>query len=112
MTFIFAIFGDNSQIEDNTKSYLNVGDTGRLYVEGLDVVGVATTKQALDDLSKAAIAKDSIGYAQIYLTGRAFQVPKYTKALILENTFTARKIRILEGEHITQTGWIPYEWIK
>jgi len=102
----------NPTTEDTQKTLLSVGDEGRLYVEGLDLVGVATTKEALDELTKASVARDSIGYSNVYLEGRAFQVESNTKVLILDITFATRKIRILEGDYYGQSGWVPYEWVR
>ncbi len=104
--------GNYSSTNSNKQTSKFTGDEGILYVEGLDKVGVATTKAALDELTKASVARDSIGYARVYQEGRAFQVKTNTKILVLENTFTTTKVRILEGEHYGKSGWVPYEWIK
>ena len=106
---------DNSSTSEISKKQetgkLSVGDEGRLYIEGLDFVGVATTKEAMDELTKSAVAKDSIGYAKVYSEGRAFQVESNTKILIIGMKVGSRQVRILEGDYYGQSGWVPYEWV-
>ena len=116
---IISMFSSNGEDNSSTREIskkqetgrLSVGDEGRLYVEGLDFIGVATTKEAFDELTKASVARDSIGYAEVYSEGRAFQVESNTKILIIDITFGSNQVRILEGDYYGKTGWVPYEWV-
>jgi hypothetical protein len=79
---------------------------------GGPMVMLATTEAALDDLSKARIAGDKMGTFQVMAEGRAFPVDARTKVLVLDTTFTLRKVRVLEGPHLGKAGWVPMDWVK
>jgi hypothetical protein len=79
---------------------------------GGPMVMLATTEAALEDLSKARIAGDKMGIFQVMAEGRAFPVDSKTKILVLDTTFTLRKVRVLEGPHLGKAGWVPMEWVK
>lgn len=96
----------------STSSGLSVGSEGRVYVEGSSEVILAKTKSALDEMTKASTAGDIVGYKAPYLRGEAFFVNSNTKVLVLENTFASVKVRVLEGLHKNDVGWVPYEWVR
>lgn len=96
-----------SQTSDKT---VLAGEEGILD-NGIDISSVAVTKEALNELNKAANAKDEIGYEQIFLQGNAFLVKSGTSVLVLDNDVFTVKVRILEGEHRGKSGWVPYEWV-
>jgi len=93
-----------------TSDSLGTGEEGKLYT-GTGIVGVAITEEALDELTKAAIAKDSIGYQNVFLEGKAFLVDDYTKILVIEIKFSKEKVRVLEGDYYGKSGWVPTEWV-
>ncbi|MFZ2189364.1 MAG: hypothetical protein WA057_02300 [Candidatus Magasanikiibacteriota bacterium] len=97
---------------DSALSNVGVGQEGFLRTSdtGADVL-LATSEKSFDDLINASVAKDTIGMAQIVLNGNAFYIPYNTKVLVIESSFAKRKVRILEGEKVGETGWIPYEFV-
>lgn len=96
----------------STSKSVGIGDEGRLNDGSGDSVLVAVDKDTLDEMIKAAVAKDDYGYKQPYYEGRAYLVDKDTKVLVLERTWGGSiKFRILEGKHQNRIGWTPYEWV-
>jgi hypothetical protein len=79
---------------------------------GVDTVLVAINEKALDELVKAANAKDQIGLNLMLLEGQVFLVPCGIRIRILDRGFATSKIRILEGDHYAKAGWIPYEFTR
>jgi hypothetical protein len=82
-----------------------------LYVGSLDKITVARTKDALDRFSRAAAKKDRYGFAELALRDEVFLVPNRTRVLVIDYGFVTHQVRILEGEHAGETGWVPREWI-
>lgn len=101
--------GSTSEIKSASKS-VGIGDKGILYSEGDDIL-VAVDKKAFDEMTDAAVAKDMIGYEQIFYEGRSYWVESGTKVLVLDRDWGTTKFRILEGEHQSRIGWTPYEWV-
>jgi hypothetical protein len=91
---------------------VSVGQNGRLELPGGGSVVLAVDKKALDDFTKASVAKDTIGVAAMVLSGRLFEVPSGTKCLVIDRTFAARQVRIMEGDQFGASGWVAYEWVK
>lgn len=122
---IFGIVGFNScasntsSSTDNSNtmasSSINIGDDGVLR-NGDNQVPVAASEQAQSDLTNAAVAKDEVGYEQIFLRGDAFMVPAGTKAKLIGYGSgllgaAVYHIRIEGGDHDTEDGWVPMEWL-
>ena len=117
LSFTFSGGGDTSNPNSQPQSpqRLSTGEEGMLNnnnsrqdCEGIVSLGI--DKQAFSDLTDASVAKDQIGYARIFAEGRAFTAPNCTKVLAIDSTFTATEVRILEGEYLGASGWVPYEW--
>ena len=97
-----------------TSSHVKIGDNGYLRLPGGatgDIV-VLTSKAALDEYTKAAVNKDTYGMAQMVLNGEGFFVPQGTKVLVIDGSFTANQVRILEGTHTGEAGWVPFEFVS
>jgi len=76
---------------------------------------VPLDEEAEDEVVKLAAAKDDLGLRQMVISGRAILVPDGTKVKVIEVKgildWTCR-IRILEGDYIGQSGWVPVEFLK
>jgi hypothetical protein len=94
------------------SSGASVGSEARLHVDGLDTVMVAVDEQAFDEFTKASVAKDNIGIANLVLSGKLVEVPDNTRVLVVDMGLFRRKVRVLEGTHVGLAGWVPYEWVQ
>lgn len=76
-----------------------------------DETVVLRTKELLDEYIKAAVNKDTYGMATIIYNDGGFFVPNGTKVLVIDSTVGSRQVRILEGEHLAESGWVPKEFV-
>jgi len=90
----------------------SVGERGHLH-SGTELVALAVEKKVLDEWNDALFANDTFGRTELLTSGRIFVVPDGTEVLMLDSGWSifVCKVRILEGEHLGQTGWIPVEWV-
>lgn len=108
--------GEKSSSPATQSSILGVGEEGILNnnSDKNDVSGVAilaVDEKAFDDFIQAQIADDKLGYSQMLGAGRFFVVDNGTAVKVIDTGFAKRKVRILEGEHLGKSGWIPYEFV-
>jgi hypothetical protein len=95
----------------STDNNVAIGEQGILFVDDLDEILVAVDEDALNDLTDASVAQDSIGYEKVYLEGRAFFVDSGTQVQVIDVSWATREVRILSGSHNGESGWVPYEWV-
>lgn len=73
---------------------------------------VAVDEKSEDVVTKASVANDTYGIAELVMNNQAFLVPNCTKVQVIDQSFAIRKIRILEGDQIGKSGWVPMEFVK
>lgn len=73
---------------------------------------VATDEKAFDEMMKAAIAGDTYGTEELIRQRRIFSTPYNTRVLVIDLDFAKTKVRILDGDYLGQSGWVPFEWVK
>lgn len=121
-SFLIIIIIASSGEEDaptqqvETLSILTIGDDGILNnqeektnCEGNTILG--TSKETYDEFSKAQVADDKLDYLQMLGDGKIFLIPNCTKVKVIDSSFTLKKVRILEGEHLGVSGWMPFEFV-
>ncbi|MFA6324883.1 MAG: hypothetical protein WCX46_01505 [Candidatus Paceibacterota bacterium] len=114
----FSGKGDNSnKTQSVDKTTIRVGDDGIINYhqnknDCSDIAVLGVSKEAMDKLVSAAVAGDNIGTTQLVIAGQAFSVPNCTKVKVIDSSMYARQVRILEGEHFGNSGWLPFEWVK
>ena len=124
---VLAIFGMNSannappsvpsteattvQPAPSPSKDVELGNNGYLYIKGSDNVAVMRTQDAFDAYTKAAVNNDTIGMAQLVYDDQGFFVPDGTKVLVIDSGMGTREVRILEGKHIAETGWVALEFV-
>jgi hypothetical protein len=59
----------------------------------------------------AAVAKDKIGWQQLFLNGKCSLAQANTKVLVLDSSWGAKKFRFLEGDFYAETAWTNMEYI-
>jgi hypothetical protein len=93
-------------------SRVTVGSKARLHVDDKEAIPVAASEQSFDRLTKASVAEDTLGIAELAVSGMMFEVPNDTRVLVIDEGFLRTQIRVLEGDHFGRTGWVPFEWVK
>jgi hypothetical protein len=93
------------------SNIVRVGEEGYLRVSG-EIVTVARTKESYDEFTQSMYAKDTYGMAKLVADGKAFNVPVGTKVLVIDQAVGDRKVRILEGSHANEDGWVVKEFIS
>lgn len=73
---------------------------------------MAVDEDAFRELTKAAVAKDYLGMADLEVRGRIFGVDQGTRVLPIDSGFAKTKVRILEGKGLGRSGWVPYEFVN
>ncbi len=75
------------------------------------LIPLAPTKEVSTKTIKALIAKDWYGLQELMLNEGVFGVQNGTKALIIDVSFESRQVRILQGEMLGKSGWLPKEYV-
>lgn len=73
---------------------------------GAERMPLAVDPQAMDDLSKAAVAKDTVGWNEVIRAGRAFWVDRGARVLVLEQGWETTRVRLLDGPQAGRAGWL------
>lgn len=95
-----------------TTAPASVGSEAVIRAPNLDTVYLAIDKESFNMWTKACVAKDYIGMAQLESAGLVFPVPNGTKVLVIDRDTFIRQVRILEGSAFGKSGWLPFEWLK
>ncbi len=93
----------------------NTNSSPKLCIPGSSAVPVCVNEMVFDELIKAAIVGDQLGYLELQLIGGIFEVNNNTRVLVIDSGWRSgcgiRKVRILEGEWIGKAGWVRKEWV-
>jgi hypothetical protein len=100
-----------SSSSNTASTYLHIGEQGVLY-NGSSQIPVAATRDVLDQVIHMSTANDTLGYAELVGAGLVIRVDSETDVLILDSTSLYKQVRILEGEYVGESGWIPSEWVR
>jgi hypothetical protein len=79
--------------------------------EGKDIIPVASSKEALERLTKLSIAHDHEGISELMLAGFVWTVPSGTKCRIIDLGFLTYEVRILDGERSGSTCFVDRGFI-
>lgn len=114
---IGTLVGDTSSAPatapNTTETTPRIGDIVFLRSDNGDDIVVANSKQSLNEFTDAAAAKDYEGAQKMLFDGRLYWVHSGTQVRMLADSgIGCRSVRILDGDHYGQVGWIASEWIK
>ncbi|MHB1167005.1 MAG: hypothetical protein ACYC0N_00505 [Carboxydocellales bacterium] len=103
----------NTEYNSNNTNDIssNYTDTISLYFGGEDIL-VGITKDALSEAINCISNKDEYGFRELVLSGQIYTVPSKTKAKVIDRSWTMNKVRILEGKHTGEAGWVIMESTK
>lgn len=90
----------------------NVGDDGILVNSAGKSALVGVDESAYSEIQKAFAVSDSAGYLELLTSGKAFAVANGTKIKVIDRGYGKRRVRILEGDMFTRSGWVPLEWVQ
>jgi len=90
---------------------VSVGEEGYIKVSSPKTI-LANTKTDLDGLTKIYLANDTEGIAEFLVGGQGFAVSNGTKVLLIDTAYGVRRVRVLEGDQVSKTGWLPMEYVS
>lgn len=73
---------------------------------------LTNTKADYDVFIDILLSKDTIGLGQFLQDGRGFGVANGTKVLVIGTGVGVRQVRVLEGEHLGESGWLAMEYVS
>jgi hypothetical protein len=80
-----------------------VGDHG-VVDSGAKATFLGTTKDNYDEVMKAAMAHDKQGMLESLIAGKAFIVDQGTRVLVIDSSFTLKRVRLLSGTKSGKAG--------
>jgi len=98
----------NTEVQNNSAG---VGENGILVSQN-EEIAIPITKEYYDEMVKLSVANDTMGIAEMALDDKIFFVKTGTKVLVIDRETFSRQVRILEGENIGRSGWVPFEFIQ
>lgn len=78
----------------------------------MKMTGVCLTKNYHDDWVNAEVAGDMEGITNLVFSGRCFLVEKGERVLVIESSWTLRKVRMRSGPYKGRAGWVYMEAVK
>ncbi|TSC83227.1 MAG: hypothetical protein G01um101419_137 [Parcubacteria group bacterium Gr01-1014_19] len=120
LVIVIGSISSSPQQSVKTQSVVSIGGEGvlRSSDDPSGTVFLATTPEALNQLTKTIIAKDAVGLLQLAIEGKAFGVTNGTRIKVIDSGVGTRGVRIVQGvnpvdqDKIGRSGWVPYEWVK
>lgn len=89
---------------------LKTGDQCSLSAEGDDVF-ISVDEKTHDRLLQLCNAKDETGVAQLVALGKVAVIKAGTRAKIIDRGFLVSEIRILEGSHAGESGFVASDFM-
>jgi hypothetical protein len=88
---------------------IGVGEQCELSTDSGGKIIMAIDEAAYSEMIKASAAKDAIGLTELQLRKQILFVDNKSTALLLDIRFGKRKVRIMSGEHLGESGWVASE---
>jgi len=85
---------------------------GQESVIAMKMTGACLTKNYHDDWVNAEVAGDMEGITELVLSGRCFLVKQGERVLVIESSWTLRKVRMRSGPYKGRAGWVYMEAVK
>ena len=68
-------------------------------------------RNVLSRFTELAVAKDYLGMAGMEGAGQVFPVPSGTKVKVIDRGVITSEVRVMEGQHIGDSGFVPAEFV-
>lgn len=119
IVIILAVAGGSKKSSnDASTNEPQIGQEGYLRLPNISdpkqVICLGQTKEDLEQITKALLAKDYVGLLEI---PGAFCVGNGSKVSVIDTGLGIRKVRILQGvndvdkDKVGLSGWVEYEWV-
>jgi hypothetical protein len=99
-------------VPEPRRTAITAGSEAALYIEGQESVFVAVDEETLPQLIGAFAARDNDKVDSFVRAGRAVRVANNTQVQVLEVAAGKMKVRLAEGDHANQTGWVVDRWLR
>jgi len=76
------------------------------------IVGLAIEEEVLTRLLKVALADDLVALKEMLLAREVFITQNCTSAKVIDTSSFYVQVRLQEGIHLNQAGWLPMEYVK
>ena len=90
---------------------VSVGEEGYIKTSAQKTI-LANNKADLDELVKIYLAKDTAGMGEFLLEGKGIAVSNGIKVLVIDTAVGSRRVRVLEGDQASKSGWLPMEYVS
>jgi hypothetical protein len=77
-----------------------------------EALPVFPTEDGLHEYISAAVSGDSTATDLAFDANHGFLVPSRTRCFRIDVGITATKVRVLEGPHMGEVGWLPTEFTR
>jgi len=111
IAILFIIPGSKTQEQEPQDASISLGDEAVLYNGGNNIL-VAVDEASFDDLVRAVVIEDTLGIVELMADGKVFRVESRTRVKLIDRALTKTKVRILEGDFMGASGWVPFEWVR
>lgn len=85
---------------------------GQESVITMKMTGACLTKDYHDEWVRSEIAGDMEGITNLCLLGRCFLVKQGERVLVIESSWTLRKVRMRSGPDKGRAGWVYMEAVR
>ena len=72
---------------------------------------VGVTKEWYDRAADLAASKDNLGLAKMIMKGQLLDIAPGTKCRVINTGFLTDEVRIMEGAHVGESGFVAHEFI-
>jgi 6-pyruvoyl-tetrahydropterin synthase related domain len=94
------------------RTGISVGSEAALFIEGQESIYMANDETTLGELLGAVATKEDDKVESLVRSGRVTRVANNTPVQVLEMAAGRLKVRISEGEHAMQSGWVIDRWVR
>lgn len=93
------------------QNSVSIGQDGYIKISTPEAI-ISINKETLEEVVNNSVIGDNTGTAKLIMAGKAYFVDNGTKVKVIDKTMTAVKVRILDGNEATNSGWLPFEFVS
>lgn len=82
-----------------------IGQQGRIRIDVAQIYGT-TSDADYGVMMKAVDARDAIGFRDLMLQGRSYEIANGTKLLVIDRRNELSQVRILDGPNVARAVWV------
>lgn len=111
----FVVLGSLAKRGDSTPGQAEraaVGEDATVTLGTGEKVMACRTAEGLDEFYRLSNAGDTLGIAQLALSGRCALLEDSTLVRVIDRGIGTRQVRVLEGPLIGESWWTSEEWLR